>query len=346
MKVVFLYTELADYIRNCFESLAKQGHEVFVVAYPVNPEAPFRFEVESSLVRYCNRSEFDVPKLFKLIEGIHPDALFCSGWVDSGYNEVLKRSKEMTNRVLISDNALDGSLRAFLSLIRSRFLFRDLYDVAFVPGPSQKKYAEWMGFPSNLIYEGFYSADVERFSKMQNANFERDFPRRFVFVGRYLPFKGIYELWDAFAELNDEDWALHCYGTGADWDKRAIHPRIFHHGFVQPTELDQIIRKGGIFVLPSLKEPWGVVVHEFAAAGFPLLLSERVNAASRFLEVGLNGFLFESGRKQAVKTAMKSIMQMSSEDLAAMAEKSRELARRITVADWIKTVELIAKKEQ
>jgi len=345
MKVLFLYTELADYIRNCFNRLSERGHQVLVVAYPVNPEAPFEFDSSPSNVSYFDRSKFNDDKILNLISNEKPDAIFCSGWIDSGYNRVMDRSKSECKTILISDNALDRGIKSGLSAIRAKRLYRKFFDAAFVAGLPQRRYAEKMGFPPERVYEGFYTADVDRFSAMKNKNFDSVFPKRFVFVGRYLPFKGIHYLWKAFSEIQRDDWELHCYGTGAEWEKRRPHPRIFHHGFVQPTRFDEIIAKGGIFVLPSLVEPWGVVVHEFASAGFPLLLSTKVNSASQFLEKGVNGFLFKSGNTKALRTAMENVMEIKDEDLRSMAVESKARGERVTIENWVETVEKITKTE-
>ena len=37
--------------------------------------------------------------------------------------------------------------------------------------------------------------------------------------------------------------------------------------FVQPEEFENIIKQSGCLLLPSIKEPWALVLHEFSAAG-------------------------------------------------------------------------------
>ena len=50
---------------------------------------------------------------------------------------------------------------------------------------------------------------------------------------------------------------------------------------MQPEDLLAFMSTGKAFVLPSTFEPWGVAVHEFAAAGYPLILSDAVGALAR-----------------------------------------------------------------
>jgi len=60
MKLLLLYMELADYAVECLRALKKSNPEVeiHVVAYPVNPEAPFDFDF-SDIGKLYNRDKFD-----------------------------------------------------------------------------------------------------------------------------------------------------------------------------------------------------------------------------------------------------------------------------------------------
>jgi glycosyltransferase involved in cell wall biosynthesis len=345
MRVVFFYTELAGYIRHCFERLAASGVEVHVVAYPVNPEAPFQFD-KSGKAKYYDRNELDEDSLIDLVRNVDPQAVFCSGWIDEGYIATMEKVPYDTNRVLISDNAFLGKLRDQASLLRARTKFKRLFDFAFVSGEPQKIYALKMGFRKNEVFTGFYTADDVLYSKLATANESGPFPKRIVFAGRYLEFKGVLDLWKVFTEMNTGSWELHCVGLGDLWEQRPTHDSIVHHGFLQPAEMTDFMRKGGIFVLPSHKEPWGVVVHEFAAAGFPLLLSDRVNAATAFLKEGVNGFSFKAKNKKDLRQKLEKMINLPDATLREMAAASKEEGENMTVSRWLKTVEVIANRKK
>ena len=203
-------------------------------------------------------------------------------------------------------------------------------------------FAKKMGFMDNKIFNGAYSCDQNYFQSIylnSKSAKENKFPHRFIFVGRYYEFKGINELWQAFIELKSEtknDWELWCLGTG---DVKPIdHPSIKHFGFVQPDEMEKFIKETGVFVLPSRFEPWGVALHEFSSAGFPLLCSDEVGAAEAFLEEGKNGFSFPANDKNALREKMKKIISLSNNDLIKMGERSNELSKKITTDTWADSV--------
>jgi glycosyltransferase involved in cell wall biosynthesis len=112
-----------------------------------------------------------------------------------------------------------------------------------------------------------------------------------------------------------------------------IHPAIRHLGFVQKDEWDDVIRNTGVFVLPSLFEPWGVAVHEFAAAGYPLLVSERVGSGTAFVN-SRNGFKFDPTDIEQIISCLDQVNALGTEDLLEMGRESLSLAEHITPASW------------
>ncbi len=342
---MFLYTELAGYIRNCLEALAESGVEVYVVAYPVNPEAPFEFS-ETSKANYFDRNSFDFQSLIEFCQSKNPDAIVCSGWVDADYIKVCKKLRKETQTVIAFDNHLLGGVKAKISAIRARAKYKSYFKLAWVPGKPQRLFALKMGFDRKDVKLGFYTADSARIGEKHWDDGLKEFPKRLVFVGRYLPFKGLEYLWEAFQKLSSKNWELYCIGTGDDFDNRVEAEGIHHLGFVQPTELDKFVQKGGVFVLPSLKEPWGVVVHEFTSAGYPVITTDRVGAVSAFVHPGENGWVVSSGSSEAIFKALSEMTELSDERLFEMGAKSRQFAMKLNVENWVATaIEIMGKNE-
>jgi glycosyltransferase involved in cell wall biosynthesis len=351
-KILFFYTELAGYVMSCFEELTKYA-EVHVVHWPINPEAPFNFN-EIPGCSFYNRKEYDNNSLLKLTSKIFGDrtsniehrtsAIFCSGWVDNGYLEVCKHYFGFIPTVLTLDNHWNGSLKQHILSLISPFYLKQIFSNVWVPGTPQKQYALKLGYKEQAVKTGFYSANTFAFGQIYEKYKEQKrscFPQRFIYAGRYIETKGIFTLWEAFIEASEtlkSNWELWCLGAGALYDNRIEHPKIKHFGFVQPAEMESFLRDTGVFVLPSNFDPWGVVVQEFAAAGFPLLCSDKVGAASMFLKNGQNGYIFKAGDKESLKKQFLAIMQMDNLELTRMGELSHELGQQVTPATWAETV--------
>ncbi|MFI5205266.1 MAG: glycosyltransferase family 4 protein, partial [Flavobacteriales bacterium] len=291
-------------------------------------------------IKFYNRKKMNRAQLLRLVEDIDPQLIYCSGWIDKDYIEVCKRYKGKIPVVGGIDTAWSGSIKQRVHVAMSAFTTRKYYTHVWIAGEAQYRYAKKLGFNDQHILHGVYSADTSYFlpfyEKLKNGR-AVSFPKKFIYVGRYLPFKGVVEMWEAFAELADaenSDWELWCLGTGDLWEKRMEHPTIKHFGFVQPSEMEKFLSETGVFILPSQFEPWAVVVHEFCAAGFPLICSNKVGAATLFLEEGSNGYTFEAGNKAALKNVMKKMMNLSQQELMEMSCKSHEMAKKHSPEKW------------
>lgn len=337
MKFLFLYTEIAEYFLACCRELSGHG-EVHVVRWDVNKEAPFQFQFSENIKIY-NKENYNIKELQELVKTIDPSIIICSGWIDKDYLKITKAYYGKINTVMTCDTHWTGSLKQQLATILSRVTLLKIFSHAWVPGQSQKQYVQKLGFKNENILTGFYSCDLIHFESIYQAQFrqkQKKFPKRFLYVGRYVEFKGIKELWQAYTDLQIEqpnDWELWCLGVG---DISPInHPKIKHFGFVQPSDLAKYTEQTGVFVLPSRFEPWGVVVHEYAASGFPLLLSDQVGAKEQFLQEGKNGFEFEAGNVESIKLALQKIIALKDSELFAMGASSNELSKSISPKTWV-----------
>ena len=152
-------------------------------------------------------------------------------------------------------------------------------------------------------------------------------------VARLAAEKGLDTLVRSAAEADDARLVVVLAGTGPEHDRlvelarrEAVRLVVLPH-----LEWERIAERyviADVFALLSTHEPWGVVVNEAAAAGLPLVLSDRVGAAHDLLEDGRNGILVPAGDH----TAAAQALQM----LATDAGRRREmgLASRELVVGW------------
>jgi len=340
-KVLFLYTEMADYFMAACEALAEKA-EVYIIRWPVNIEAPFEFKVPNG-VHLIDRNQYDTIALIKKAKEIQPNVIFCSGWIDKGYLKVVKEFSGQVPTVLSMDNQWKGNPKQQIASLVAQYTILKYFDFAWVPGTKQVVYAKRLGFSDHQIFTGYYTANVERF----NAVYEKsklakneNYPKSFLYVGRYIKHKGVFDLWEAFRNYRNSggSWSLICAGTGDQWESRIEFEGISHLGFIQPPELSKLIERSGAYILPSHFEPWGVSVHEMACAGLPLILSKEIGSIDMFLAEGENGYSFGNKNIDQLTNAMLAIDKLSELELIDMGIKSSFLGNQINSENWVQTV--------
>lgn len=342
MTYLFLYTELADYTLACLRGLKKISPDcsIYVIHYPVNPEAPFKFDF-TSVGMFREINQFGSYKDFaSFVKELEPDKLICSGWSNRWYMRMCTSLRKKSVNILTADNHWEGNLKQQLMRVIGRLFLTRVFSYIWVPGSAQMVYATKMGFRERQIKTGFYCCDLERFAQIgENTRSAKlhHFPRRLLCVARYIPAKNYALLWETFIQWQEEypnDWELWCAGTGEGYESRRLHPKIVHLGFIQKEALSAIIEQTGVFVLFSNFEPWGVVVQEYAAAGFPLILSSRVGAAEKFLQNGVNGWSIDPTNKTFLLSCFRSLENIDNHQLLSMADSSRGLGLMHSPEIW------------
>jgi glycosyltransferase involved in cell wall biosynthesis len=323
--------------------------EVKVIHWPVNKEAPFKFDFPNG-AQFIEKNNLSGQKLSDEIKAFNPDFIYCSGWMDKDYLNAIKGYKNSIPVVIGLDTHWEGKLKQRIACLISSFTLLKIFSHCWVPGNKQKQYALKLGFEEDKIMTGYYAANVDYFKSIGDsciAEKKKKYPHKLIYAGRYYDFKGITDVWEAFISWKKEtnnDWELWCLGTG---DIKPIeHPAVKHFGFVQPKDIGPYILGTGIFVMPSRFEPWGVVLHEFCAAGLPVICSDKVGAVEAFVKDCDNGYIYPAGNINELKERIKKITALPDDKLFTMGEVSKKLALGITPAKWADTLINIIQKNK
>ena len=148
--------------------------------------------------------------------------------------------------------------------------------------------------PESKIRRGLYAYD----QKLFGSGYERrvglpgGWPRKFLYVGRYVQEKGIDALLGGYAKYRSrstDPWPLTCCGMGAMGDAVRAAEGVTDLGFVQPESQPDVFAAHGVFVIASRYEPWGVVLAEAAGSGLPVICTESCGASVEIVRSYYNG---------------------------------------------------------
>jgi glycosyltransferase involved in cell wall biosynthesis len=156
--------------------------------------------------------------------------------------------------------------------------------------------AESIHLPSILVP---HAVDSDIYKPTQKAIEKSKSDRiRVIQVSGFFHWKGVDLLLNAFSSalFQDDRLELRIIGSGdfAPYLQMAkqlgINDRVSFSGFVDVDELVKEYCASDIFILASRSDTLGVVAHEAACCGLPLLVSSHAGASEVFLEEGVNGF--------------------------------------------------------
>ncbi|MGC8691680.1 MAG: glycosyltransferase family 4 protein [Thermoplasmata archaeon] len=196
--------------------------------------------------------------------------------------------------------------------------------------------------------EGFVvtsGLDVNRYKLSEKIN---DVPR-FLFVGRLVEYKGIFELlkaWELYSKENDGE--LHIIGTGELENEIIKYSRkshnIIYHGFVKDDELYDIYSTMDVLVFPTYgpkhDEYFGLVVIEALGSGLFVILSDEMR--------GIFDEFERAGSLIYVKVDPEEIyksMLYAGENIQKLKENARNMRKYIEENyDWKKIAEKLGKE--
>ncbi len=129
-----------------------------------------------------------------------------------------------------------------------------------------------------------------------------DGPVRVVYLGHFLPFKGIYDLVDAIAHIRATAPEIKFLLCGlheveqvrARCEHRGVMPAVEHLGPIPFEERWAVLQQADVFVLPSYEEGLPVTLLEAMAVGLPIIATP-VGGIPQVMQDGINGLFVQPG---------------------------------------------------
>src|SRR6202035_3262796 len=123
----------------------------------------------------------------------------------------------------------------------------------------------------------------------------------FLFASKLQSRKRCIDLVEAFLRLSPGvDPPAYLLIAGDGEERSAIERRISESGtqnirmlgFQNQSEMPRLFDLCDAFVLPSIYEPWGLIVNEVMNAARAVVISDQVGCGPDLLRDGVNGFVF------------------------------------------------------
>ena len=225
-----------------------------------------------------------------------------------------------------------------------RFLWPKLFrimDTVIVPSRASVELMLSLGISNDRIKLTPYTVDnewwttqVERVNRAETRKLwgiSGDAPV-VLFCAKLQPWKCPQQLLQAFAAAKLLDAFLVYAGDGpmrSEIEAQAIalgvRDQVRFLGFVNQSGLPAVYGAADLLVLPSIYEPFGVVVNEAMLCGCPVVVSDRVGARLDLVRDGETGFVYPSEDRRALAGILHELLP----DMARLRQMGRAAKRQM-----------------
>ncbi len=303
------------------------------------------------------RPKLGIPNPFPLLKGKFDVLIMTYADISCIAAALICIAMKKPYYLFVANNKYDLRTRAKKKEWLKKFLFRRASGI-LATGPHQKEYAlQYVDDETKVFIIGNPSQKLETLDVHTPPPLREKLgldSKRIVllYVGRLSQEKGLMTLINAL-EINGKRGLrpyLILVGSGtfqkhleSEVTKRGLEVKFL--GFLAPNDLIECYSTADIFILPSLSEPWGLVVNEAMEFGLPLILSNHVGSSPVLLKDKENGFLFSAGNVQELSNCIELLC--SNEVLRReMGQCSKEMIKKHTIQNWADSVLNALKRQQ
>ena len=340
MRLAILWKGPSSYMNASVDALSKRlGADLLYLVYGSHSGAPYANSLPVHRPSFVVTGSSDPIETY--LDDFKPDVILVSGWDDPDFMKSVRLWQEKAFCLLFMDNQWLRKPKQILGIATRRFFVRKLFQGALVPGERQWQFARMLGFERSRIVAGGLSCDVSAFTRPEVSGPEVEREDTFLVCNRLVESKGVADLVDAYGRyrsMTDRPWDLVVCGTGPMAAAFAGLPGVQMRGFVQPDRLPAEFHAAGAFVLASHFEPWGVVVHEAATAGLPVICTDAVGASVHLVADRSSGYVVPPREPDLLARAMLSLSTRPGHERRAMGEVSSALSKGFSNKRWASAV--------
>lgn len=302
-----IITDLAAFYKvNLFNRIAITRNILVIFILPTGKRRNKDFFSDYRNFDHLTLTGSKVKKMYQIISILcknNYSKLIIGGWNTVLYWIPLLFSKKRKNAVIVESSINESSVKGFKGYLKKLFLYKMSY--ALVPGLSNRHLLEALGFKGKIIQThgvGLYNRVKETPLRLLDKD-----ANKFLYVGRLSYEKNLSTLIKVFND--NPQWLLTIVGFGPQEKelKELAQSNIKFLGAIDNKSLPTIYQAHDVFILPSYKEPWGLVVEEAINNGIPVAVSSNVGAAEDWIGKHFCGLQFNPYNESDIKEILKKI---------------------------------------
>jgi glycosyltransferase involved in cell wall biosynthesis len=272
-----------------------------------------------------------ISRLKTLVEEKQITHLAIAGYGRKDYRFIIKLGKRMGCKILVFSESWYKSFK--VKEAYKKYFIRRYIDHLFVSGErASDYYSNYLKIEKSKITKGYSVVDNPHF--IEKAKIQKK-EKVLLCVARFSEEKNLIRLIEAFKESSiSTNWKLKIIGGGPLFErlKQVSTSQILLIQWLNYDALPEQYHKSSAFILPSIFEPWGLVVNEAMVAGLPVLFSEELGCLPDLY--CNNGFRFNPHSHQSMVESLNKLHAATDEELERWGENSKERINEFTCKHW------------
>lgn len=307
---IFITNLPAFYKLNLYNQIAKRMKILVIFTESTDSERNADFYVGDRYFESISLAGLStigqIKELSSLLSGTEYKEFLIGGWDRLIYWFAAFWFPRSKNALLVESSYLESITTGPKGMLKRLFVSRIFK--AYVSGKSQMRLVDSLGF------KGAYriTKGVGLYNRIEKPTFTTiKKVSNFIYVGRLSPEKNLEFLIRTFAKFPELTLNIVGFGPLEAHLKSIAGTNIIFHGAIGNKKLSSYYQSNDVFILPSLSEPWGLVVEEAYNNGIPVIVSDKVGCADEIVRNGETGLIFQLDDPDSLSSVIEAIQDVT-----------------------------------
>ena len=297
---VNLYNELSKKLKILVLFIAENTEEKRADDFITLEKANFTYEVLGRGDFQSRDIKANIKKLKIILKSIEYKRLLVSGWDLQEFWYLVMFYPKVKNILALESTVLESSTKGIKGWIKKFFLSR--IAMVFASGNLHVELLKALDFNGIVkITKGVGIANEPIYNTAT-----KEYQKKFLYIGRLSKVKNLEMLVNVFNDI--PEYYLTIVGDGEEKNFLQTFAKS-NITFLPPvcnSNIHEVFLNHDVFVLPSLSEPWGLVVEEALYFGLPVIVSQNCGSVE-LIEEGKNGYIFNPLNSYSLRRSIESM---------------------------------------
>lgn len=283
---VNLYNQLAEKLKLFVIFIAANTNEKRSDDFVTLKNTNFNYEILCDGDLQSRNVKSNIKKLQSILKQTDYKRILVSGWDLKEFWYLVMFYPKFKTCLALESTILESNIRGIKGWIKRFFLSRIAR--VFASGNLHVDLLNALNFDGEIkITKGVGIINKPIFKKAT-----KEYQNRFLYIGRLTKVKNLEALIYIFNDLPNYHLTIIGDGEEKTYLQSIANQNIVFKAAIENSKLYNEFLNNDIFILPSLIEPWGLVVEEALYFHLPVLISKQCGACELIAEQK-NGFIFD-----------------------------------------------------